>query len=67
MAPAIGLLMSTASEITAKVEPFLTPILVISGEIWAMSAGAMETKAPEPKPYKEAKIIKPGLSCQNAE
>ncbi len=55
-APAIGFSMSAAMLMMAKSVPFLTQTFLIS-LIWATSAGAMETKAPEPKPQSAAKVM----------
>jgi hypothetical protein len=55
-APPIGEPVKAATEITAKRLPFLTPISRMS-EIWAMRDGARETKAPEEKPKRAAKMM----------
>ena len=55
-APPIGEPVKAAIEIVAKRLPFLTPISRMS-EIWAMRDGARETKAPEEKPKRAAKMM----------
>lgn len=55
-APPIGEPVKAAIEIAAKRLPFLRPISRIS-EIWVIRDGARETKAPEEKPKRAAKMM----------
>lgn len=55
-APPIGVPVRAAKEIIEKQVPLRTPTSRRS-EIWAMRAGARETKAPEPKPYRALKMM----------
>lgn len=55
-APPIGVPVKAANEMIEKKVPLRTPTSRRS-EIWAISAGARETKAPEPKPYSALKTI----------
>jgi hypothetical protein len=60
IAPPIGLVVRAPTDITAKSRPCRMPILWI-GEIWAISAGPKEIKAPEANPKNPAKSMSPIL------
>lgn len=56
MAPPIGCEINAAIEMTAKKLPVRTPICLTS-DIWAMTDGARDTKAPLPKPNRAANTM----------
>lgn len=60
MAPAIGLVVRAATDIMAKSRPCRIPILRM-GEIWAISAGPREIKAPDENPKNPAKSMSAAL------
>jgi hypothetical protein len=55
-APPIGVPVRAAKEMIEKQVPLRTPTSLKS-EIWAMSAGASDTNAPELKPYRALNTI----------